>query len=152
MAGKTNYSIEQAAEIMQHVIANAVEGGSFRSFIYDRLGFDVDAYVPLYNAGVMNFTNFCPVNLEAEVPDTFIWAGAHTVMSINNDGIEYKYVDSFNGRLSTRTAELWPGQDAFEVGEVCLVVYFSTESSGRVFALKSDKHQHHGAHLLSGKE
>ena len=148
MAGKTNYSIEQAAEIMEHVIAEMVEGGSFRYFIYDRLGFEQDAYVPLYTAGVMNFTNQCPVNLESEVAPQFIWAGSHTVTTVSDEGVSYDYLDAFNKTIRSGIAELWPGQDPFEVGENCLVVYLSTDSSGRKFALKSDKHQDYAAHLL----
>lgn len=42
---------------MKHIVAHAEEGGTFRHLIYDRLGFDMDAYVPLYQAGGMTISN-----------------------------------------------------------------------------------------------
>ena len=45
------------AWVFKHVLAHALEGGSFRYLIYDRLGFGPDAYVPLYNAGGMTISN-----------------------------------------------------------------------------------------------
>lgn len=33
------------------------EGGSFRYLIYDRLGFNADAYAPLFRAGGMDISN-----------------------------------------------------------------------------------------------
>jgi len=45
------------AWVMKNVVDHAEEGGSFRYLIYDRLGFDMDAYVPLYQAGGMTITN-----------------------------------------------------------------------------------------------
>lgn len=48
-------SLEQVAWIFE-MISNPPTG-SFRFLIYDKLGFDLDAYVPLYHAGGMDITN-----------------------------------------------------------------------------------------------
>lgn len=40
--------------------AHRQEGGSFRFLIYDRMGLPSGAYVPLYLAGGMDFSNACP--------------------------------------------------------------------------------------------
>ena len=52
---------EQKLAAAEWVISNVVEhgrdGGSFRYFIYDRLGFGPEAYLPLYMAGGMEITN-----------------------------------------------------------------------------------------------
>lgn len=45
------------AWVMEKILEHAKEGGSFRYLIYDRLGFDLDAYVPLYYAGGMDISN-----------------------------------------------------------------------------------------------
>ena len=45
------------AWVIKNIVNHAEEGGSFRYLIYDRLGFDMDAYVPLYSAGGMTITN-----------------------------------------------------------------------------------------------
>ena len=45
------------AWVFEQIVAHAREGGSFRYLIYDRLGFDLDAYVPLYLAGGMTISN-----------------------------------------------------------------------------------------------
>lgn len=45
------------AWVMKHIVAHAEEGGSFRCLIYQRLGFEPDAYGPLYLAGGMTITN-----------------------------------------------------------------------------------------------
>ena len=49
--------LDIVAEVFEAVVDNATEGGSFRYLIYDRLGFDLDAYMPLYLAGGMTITN-----------------------------------------------------------------------------------------------
>lgn len=46
-----------AAWVMEHIVAHAQEGGTFRYLIYERLGFGLDAYVPLYTAGGMTISN-----------------------------------------------------------------------------------------------
>lgn len=45
------------AWVFEHIVAHAKEGGTFRYLIYDRLGFGLDAYVPLYYAGGMTISN-----------------------------------------------------------------------------------------------
>ena len=45
------------AWVFKAVVEHAKEGGSFRYLIYGRLGFDLDAYVPLYDAGGMIISN-----------------------------------------------------------------------------------------------
>lgn len=50
--------IEVTAWVMRHVADNAIAGGSsFRSLIYDRMGFSGAAYKPLYEAGGMALAN-----------------------------------------------------------------------------------------------
>lgn len=46
-----------AAWVIENIVKHGEEGGSFRHLIYDRLGFNEDAYVPLYEAGGMTITN-----------------------------------------------------------------------------------------------
>lgn len=43
--------------VMANIVDNGKEGGSLRKLIYDRLGFDKNAYVPIYDAGGMEITN-----------------------------------------------------------------------------------------------
>ena len=45
------------AWVFKHIVNHAKEGGSYRYLIYDRLGFDHDAYVPLYEAGGLEISN-----------------------------------------------------------------------------------------------
>lgn len=40
------------AWVMEHIVAHATEGGSYRCLIYQRLGFDTDAYAPLCADGL----------------------------------------------------------------------------------------------------
>ena len=49
--------IAAAAVIIPIILEHAREGGSFRYLIYDRLGFSMAAYLPLYLAGVMEASN-----------------------------------------------------------------------------------------------
>ena len=42
---------------MKHIVDHAKEGGSYRYLIYDRLGFDMDAYGVLQNAGALEISN-----------------------------------------------------------------------------------------------
>jgi hypothetical protein len=39
------------------IVEHGREGGTFRYLIYDRMGFNGDAYVPLYDAGGMVISN-----------------------------------------------------------------------------------------------
>jgi hypothetical protein len=43
--------------VFKHIVDHANDPGSFRVLIYDRLGFNPDAYVPLYIAGGMVISN-----------------------------------------------------------------------------------------------
>lgn len=61
-------TIEQVAWVMQHILQNAKEKGSYRYLIYERMGFDFDAYAPLYLAGGMDINNLL---LESMYPDEF---------------------------------------------------------------------------------
>lgn len=56
---KCDYDTKLAitAWVFQHIVEHAKEGGSFRHLIYNRLGFDTDSYVPLYEAGGMEISN-----------------------------------------------------------------------------------------------
>lgn len=45
------------AWVFKNIVEHAKEGGSYRYLIYDRLGFDLDAYVPLFEAGGMEISN-----------------------------------------------------------------------------------------------
>ena len=38
--------------VMKHIVEHAKEGGSYRYLIYDRLGFNMDAYAPLCSDGL----------------------------------------------------------------------------------------------------
>jgi hypothetical protein len=46
-----------AAWVFKAIVDHAQEGGSFRYLIYNRLGFQPDAYLPLYEAGGMTISN-----------------------------------------------------------------------------------------------
>lgn len=46
-----------AEHIFRVLVEHAQDGGTFRYLIYDRLGFDLDAYVPLLAAGGMEISN-----------------------------------------------------------------------------------------------
>lgn len=45
------------AQVFKAIVDHAKEPGSFRYLIYERLGFDTEAYVPLYWAGGMTISN-----------------------------------------------------------------------------------------------
>ena len=45
------------AWVFDAIVKHAEEGGSFRQLIYGRLGFESDAYYPLYVAGGMTICN-----------------------------------------------------------------------------------------------
>lgn len=45
------------AWVFKNIVEHAKEGGSYRYLIYERLGFDLDAYVPLFEAGGMEISN-----------------------------------------------------------------------------------------------
>lgn len=40
------------AWVMKHIVDHAIEGGTYRHLIYNRLGFNTDAYVPLCHDGM----------------------------------------------------------------------------------------------------
>jgi len=44
--------------IFKHIAAHGAEGGSYRYLIYDRLGFDADAYAPLCSDGLFISNEF----------------------------------------------------------------------------------------------
>ena len=50
-------TIEQVAWVFEKIVENANVKGSYRHLIYDCMGFDPEAYTPLYIAGGMFITN-----------------------------------------------------------------------------------------------
>lgn len=44
--------------VMKHIVEHAREGGTYRYLIYDRLGFDEGAYVPLCGYGMIISNEF----------------------------------------------------------------------------------------------
>lgn len=55
-----------AAWVMKHIVDHAREGGTFRHLIYDRLGLDMSAYVPLCSDGVV-ISNEFDLNLKDDL-------------------------------------------------------------------------------------
>lgn len=49
---------------MKHIVDHAKEGGSYRYLIYDRLGFDMDAYAPLLESGMVISNEFSISDME----------------------------------------------------------------------------------------
>lgn len=45
------------AQVFRAIRDHAKEGGTYRYLIYDRLGFNSDAYLPLYDAGGLDISN-----------------------------------------------------------------------------------------------
>ena len=60
MADECDYTLKLAVTkwVMKHVVEHAKEGGSYRYLIYDRLGFDADAYAPLCSDGLTISNDF----------------------------------------------------------------------------------------------
>ena len=46
------------AYVFDKICEHARKGGTFRYLIYNRLGFDLDAYAILYSAGGMHISNY----------------------------------------------------------------------------------------------
>lgn len=57
LAGQPKPTIEQVAWVFAHLFDHLAEPGSFRYLIYTRMGFDHDAYTPLYLAGGQAISN-----------------------------------------------------------------------------------------------
>lgn len=64
-----NTKLAVTAWVFKNIVDNANEGGSFRYLIYDRLGFDLDAYVPLCEAGGMEITNEFDLTLKNKIKE-----------------------------------------------------------------------------------
>lgn len=45
------------AWVCEKILAHATQGGSYRYLIYDRMGFDMDAYAVLQGAGALEISN-----------------------------------------------------------------------------------------------
>jgi len=58
--------IAVAAWVMKHIVDHAKDGGSFRYLIYDRLGLDMSAYVPLCADGMV-ISNEFDLNLKDDL-------------------------------------------------------------------------------------
>lgn len=53
---------------MKHIVEHAREGGSYRYLIYDRMGFDMDAYAPLCSDG-LTISNEFDLNIIDRIRD-----------------------------------------------------------------------------------
>ncbi len=126
--------LEYAEKFMREVVMHCIEGGSFRDFIYDRLGFDSDAYVPLYEAGGMEFTNACPVNMSKETAPQIAWAGVAKVEYVNDRRVGISWKDG----AQPEEVDRWPGHE-YAVGDSVLKIYLSTSDYGWMFALEAGR-------------
>jgi len=68
LVDKCDYDTKLAvtAWVMKHIVEHARDGGSYRYLIYDRLGFDMDAYGALLDDG-MTISNEFDLNLKDAV-------------------------------------------------------------------------------------
>jgi hypothetical protein len=57
------------AWVFTNIVRHAMEGGSYRYLIYDRLGFGPEAYVPLYDAGGMEISNEFDMSQKSAILD-----------------------------------------------------------------------------------
>ena len=55
------------AWVMEKILAHATSGGSYRYLIYDRLGFDMDAYGVLQGAGALDISNLFDLQKMADI-------------------------------------------------------------------------------------
>lgn len=55
------------AWVFRNIVNHAMQGGSYRHLIYDRLGFGTEAYVPLYDAGGMEISNEFDMDLKPAI-------------------------------------------------------------------------------------
>lgn len=56
--------------VFKHIVEHAKEGGSYRYLIYDRLGFDMDAYVPLCSDG-LTISNEFDLNMKKNIIEAY---------------------------------------------------------------------------------
>lgn len=128
--------LRHAVEFISEVVKQCREGGSFRHFIYDRLGFGQDAYAPLYQAGGMVFTNATPINMEPECEPNVAWVGMGTVVeTLSPTNIRVEWPTPQDGAFGIDTYQPWKGHE-FSVGDVALCIYLSTAAGGNRYALK----------------
>ena len=68
LVDKCDYDTKLAvtAWVMKHIVEHARDGGSYRYLIYDRLGFEMDAYGELLDDG-MTISNEFDLNLKDAV-------------------------------------------------------------------------------------
>lgn len=57
------------AWVFRNIVEHAMQGGSYRYLIYDRLGFGPEAYVPLYDAGGMEISNEFDMSQKSAILD-----------------------------------------------------------------------------------
>ncbi|CAB5221609.1 hypothetical protein UFOVP247_213 [uncultured Caudovirales phage] len=67
--------------VMKHIVEHAKEGGSYRYLIYHRLGFDLDAYVPLCDDG-LTISNEFDLNFKEQIVDIIKENGYDKLKSI----------------------------------------------------------------------
>lgn len=56
--------------VMKHIVDHARDGGTYRYLIYDRLGFDMDAYAPLCSDG-LTISNEFDLNMKDDVIEAY---------------------------------------------------------------------------------
>lgn len=82
--------LDIACWVMSKVDQFGHEPGSFRYFIYHLLGFEMDAYVPMFLANAMNFTNEFDYTFKEELRRL-----------ITEEKIESKKIKNFLGLCDT---------------------------------------------------
>lgn len=78
--------VDQACKVLRAVMSHLQEGGSYRTFIYDRLGLPMSAYGPMMSAGGMEFSNLCPYPQPASGEPRIIDLKIAKIEEIHSDG------------------------------------------------------------------
>jgi len=57
LGGQDKPTIEQTAWVFAHLYDHLQDSGSFRYLIYNRMGYGIESYCPLYGAGGQSISN-----------------------------------------------------------------------------------------------
>lgn len=79
--------VEQACKVLRAVMSHLQEGGSYRTFIYDRLGLPVSAYGPMMSAGGLDFSNLCPYPKPTSCEPRIIDLKIAKIEEVHSDGL-----------------------------------------------------------------
>lgn len=100
--GQPKPTMEQAAWVLAHYNDHCQEGGTYRHLIYGRLGYDMESYVLMQVAGVLDLSNVANAVSDNEEIKKNFYGSPKAMSEIDWDGNIKRLTEAFKNKEESK--------------------------------------------------